>query len=432
MMQEDIGRLEKENQRLKTAVKELAALNEISRVINSTMTVEEISEQIMKKVVNVVQAKEAAVHTFSEDSETLSPHTFVRGKLDTSTLTKSRFDIRVAGWIARHKKPLLIDNPAKDERFKGIDLTDNPVTSLLAVPLTVKGKLIGALTVFNSLKPSGFTDDDIRLLGIIGVQSAQIIENARLYQEELRLKRLEGEVQAAKKIQEGFLPKSLPGIAGYDIFGATIPAKETGGDYFDFIQASEGKLFFTLGDVSGKGLPAAMLMSSIQAQARLLFNRYPDMSPCDALSELNLITCQLSGSAQFATMVVGALHVGNNEITLANGGHGYPIIVRADGGLEEITESSMLIGMFDQAQYSDAGLRLGTGDLLVIFSDGVEEAFNTDQEEFGLGRTRDCLRENRQKSAEEIYTELVRTVSEFRGDAEQSDDITMIVVKRTA
>lgn len=429
-MQEDIARLEKENQRLKAAVKELAALNEISRVINSTMTVEEISSQIMKKVVNVVQAKEAAVHTFSDDSEQLSPHTFVRGKLDSSSLAKAKLDIRVAGWIAKNKKPLLINDPATDERFKGIDLAENPIKSLLAVPLTAKGKLLGALTLFNSLKPTGFTEDDIRLLGIIGVQSAQIIENARLYQEELRLKQLEGEVQAAKKIQEGFLPKSLPEIDGFDIHGGSTPAREVGGDYFDFVKTAEDKFFFTLGDVSGKGLPAAMLMGTIQGQARMLFTRYPDMTPCQALSELNLITCQLSSSAQFATMIVGSLQSGESGITVANGGHSYPVIIRADGTLEEMQESSMLIGMFDQAAYTDATGSLNPGDFLAIFSDGVEEAFNADGEEFGLERTKQCLLDNRQKTATEIYLETIRSVVEFKGQAEQSDDITLIIIKR--
>jgi len=430
-MQEDLARLEQENQRLKAAVKELAALNDISRVINSTMTIGEISEQIMKKVVNAVQAKEAAVHTFSEDSEKLSPHTFVRGKLDSSSFTKAKLDVRVAGWIARNKKPLVINDPARDERFKGIDLAENPIDSLLAVPLTAKGKLLGALTVFNSLKPTGFTDDDIRLLGIIGVQSAQIMENARLYREELRFRQLEGEVQAARKIQEGFLPKSLPEIHGFDIYGGSTPAKEVGGDYFDFVHAADKKLFFTLGDVSGKGLPAAMLMGTIQGQARMLFTRYPDMTPSRALGELNLITCQLSSSAQFATMIIGSLQAGEGGIVLSNGGHPYPIIVRADGSLEEMEASSMLIGMFDQASFADAAGSLNPGDFLAVFSDGIDEAFNADNEEFGLDRTKQCLLDNRRMTADEIYRETIRSVAEFRGEAEQSDDITLIIIKRT-
>ncbi len=431
-MQDNIAKLEQENQRLKAAVRELAALNEISRVINSTMTVEEISQQIMKKVVNVVQTSEAAVHTFTDDSAQISPHTFVRGKLDSSSLAKAKLDIRVAGWVAKNKKPLLVNDLAADERFKNVELTDSPVKSLLAVPLTVKGKLIGELTVFNSLKPTGFTDDDVRLLGIIGVQSAQIIENARLYREELKLRQLEGEVQAARKIQVGFLPKSIPELRNNDIYGATTSARETSGDYFDIIRTGDDRLIFTLGDVSGKGLPAAMLMSTIQGQARSLFSRHPDMTPAEALAELNLITCQLSASDQFATMVIGTLHADSGEIILANGGHNYPVVVRAGGEIEDISESAMLIGMFAGAKFTDTAFTLKAGDFVAIFSDGIEEAFNAAGEEFGIARLKNHLQTVKEKDAKTIYETSMQAVADFRGEAEQSDDLTLMVIKRKA
>ena len=431
-MSDDLQKLESENFRLRAAVKELAVINEISGVINSTMTVEEISQRIMNKVVVAVDAREAAVHTFDDSGGQLSPKTFVRGKTDSQAMGKARLDIRIVGWIAKNKKPLMINDLKSDERFKGIDLTDNPVSSLLAVPLSAKGKLIGALTVFNSKKPEGFVVDDIRLLGIVGVQSAQIIENARLYQEELRLKQLEGEIQAAQKIQEGFLPREIPSIAGFDIFGGSRPAKETGGDYFDFIRSGEDRLYFTLGDVSGKGLPAALLMSTIQGQTRLLVSRNPALTPNDILKELNVITCQLSAPAQFATMVVGQMQAGRDSFTISNGGHNPPVIVRSNGEVQEITESSMLIGMFDQVEFSSMECRLGEGEILVVASEGIEEAFNEKDEELGLDRFKEMLVQFRELQACEIYKNVLRAVETFRGAAEQSDDITLTVIKRVS
>jgi len=431
-MNDSLEKLQAENSRLKMAVKELAVINEISSVINSAMTIEEISRIIMKKVVAAMQVEEAAIHTFSEGEGQLSPHTFVRGRLESTSLSKAKLDIRVAGWIARHKKPLIINDIKSDERFKGIDLTDNPIWSLLAVPLSVKGKLIGALTVFNSHRPEGFGPDDNRLLGIIGVQSAQIIENARLFQEELRLRQLQGEVDAARKIQAGFLPREIPRIKGYDIYGGSISAKETGGDYFDFITSKTGQLYFTLGDVSGKGLPAALLMSTIQGQARLLVNSTPQMTPEAILRELNSITCQLSGPAQFATMVVGLLTPGEGDIAISNGGHGFPMIIRANGTLEELGDSSVLIGMFDDADFTSTDCSLEEGDLLAIASDGIEEAFNEEGADFGLERFKEVITDNRQLTAPEIYDRTLEAVKTFRGAAEQSDDITLTVIKRVA
>jgi sigma-B regulation protein RsbU (phosphoserine phosphatase) len=299
------------------------------------------------------------------------------------------------------------------------------------VPISAKGRLLGALTVFNSRNPEGFSSADIRMLGIIGVQSAQIMENARLYKEELRLRQLEGEVDAARKIQEGFLPHTIPEVRGYDIYGGSRAAKETGGDYYDFLPAGENQLVFTLGDVSGKGLPAALLMSTIQGQARLLVNRNPDPDPCAILRELNSITCQLSGPTQFATMVVGLLRTGGDEVMMANGGHNYPLIVRKNGTVEEVTESSVLIGMFDSGEFVESACRLAAGDVLAIASDGIEEAFNENEEEFGLDRFKELLCNHRDRNAADIYEEISGAVTDFRGSADQSDDITLLVIKRT-
>lgn len=429
-MDDELTKLESENQRLKSAVKELAVLNDISRVINSTMTVEEISRKIMKKVVDAIQAEEAAVHTFSDEDKKLAPTTFVRGKLDSSSITKSRLDIKITGWIARYRKPLLINNVSTDEKFKDANLGTRRVDSLLSVPLSAKGILIGALTVFNSLKAEKFTSDDIRLLSIIGAQSAQIIENARLYNEELRLHKLEGEIQAARKIQEGFLPSETPQLDGFEIFGGSQAALEVGGDFYDFIQPTPDRLFVTLGDVSGKGLPAALLMSTIQGQARLLIGRNPGISPGEIITELNQITCYLSSPTQFATIIIGALLRNTNDIMLANGGHNYPVIARADGKIEEITESSVLIGMFDKSSFDATSCALNRGDVLAIASDGIDEAMDKDDNDYGVERFKQIICDHRNSPAEKIYHAVIKDVVKFRGEAEQSDDITLMIIKR--
>lgn len=428
-MVDDLSKIELENMRLKSAVKELSILNEISSIINSTMPVKEISRWIIKKVASALNASEAAVHIFSNHNEQLSPRTFVRDKFDSSILSKSRLDINIVGWMAKHKRPLLINDISKDERFCMVDFGDNPLKSLLSVPLSAKGKLIGALTVFNSLDPNGFNADNIRLLSIIGTQSAQIMENARLYQEELRLKQIEGEIQAAKKIQEGFLPRETPQIEGFDIFGGTSIAKEIGGDFYDFIMIDDGRLFFSIGDVSGKGIPAALLMSTIQGQVRLLINREEELLPKIILSELNSIIYQLSGSAQFATMIIGYLNTKDSKLTICNGGHCLPIIVSPDGKIKEITDSCLLVGVSDLAQYDQVELMLGPNDILLLASDGIDEAQNETGDFFGWDRFKDVLVKYRHSTALEIYQNVLSAVAGFRKGAEQSDDLTLLVIK---
>ncbi|MCP4567494.1 MAG: SpoIIE family protein phosphatase [FCB group bacterium] len=429
-MVDDMRRLVDENRRLKTAVKELAVINEIAGVINSTMPVEEISRRIMDKVVAALKASEAAVHLFSDKDDQLTPHTFVRGKQDDSSTGKARLDITITGWIARNNKPFVVNDISKDPRFRDANLGSVPVDSLLAVPLTAKGQLIGALTAFNSRNPEGFAENDIRLLTIIGVQSAQIIENARLYQEELHLRQLQGEIKAAQKIQEGFLPESNPEVNGFDIFGGSLAAKDVGGDFYDFIFSTTDKLYFSIGDVSGKGMPAALLMSTIQGQVRLLISRNNSMSPADILWNLNQITYQLSQSTQFATMMIGCMTAGNSSLILANGGHCYPIIIGADGLIREISESSLIVGIVEKAEFINTNVSLNQGDVLALASDGIDEAFNSNGDEFGLDQLKAVLLKSRDLSAQDIYKHVFQAIADFRGEAEQSDDITLLIIKR--
>ena len=429
-MAHDMDNLNAENERLRSAVKELAVINDILTVVSSTMPEEEISRRLMKKVVTALDAREAAVFTFSGDAGQLRPVTFVRGKLDSASLIKTTLDIRVAGWVAKNKKPLVINDVARDPLLGPTAAESLSVKSVLAVPLLARGKLLGALAAFDSNKPSGFNDDDIRLLAIIGVQSAQVLENARLYREEVRLKELESELAAARKIQSGLLPGALPLIPGYDIFAGTIPAKEVGGDFYDFISFDPDHVCFTLGDVSGKGLPAALLMATIQGQVRVLVNRFPDLSPSHILAELNTITCQLTTSTQYATMLVGCISPQKGSIAIANAGHVYPLIVRADGAAVEISESALIVGKFPQAKYESTPCDLRPGDTLIIASDGIQDAANAGGDQFGEDAFQNLVMTHRKLPAEDLYGLVIQEVDRHRGPAEQFDDITLMIIRK--
>ncbi len=423
-------RLQSENQRLKSSVRELAVLNEISSVITSTMTSEEISQKVIKKAVAAVAAAEAAIFTFSAEAMQ-TPVTFVRGRATSRELAKTRLDIRIAGWIAKNKKPLVINDVAQDPMLRDLQVDSGAMKSILAVPLTAKGKLLGALAAFNSQRPTGFNEDDTRLLTIIGAHAAQILENSRLYQEALQLQKLQGELAAANKIQTGFLPAGVPRLPGYDIYGGSVAANEVGGDFYDFVAPAPDRLFFTVGDVSGKGLPAALLMATIQGQTRLLINRDPALTPPDILDVLNIVTCRYSHSAQFVTMIAGVIDATGDDITIANGGHPFPIIVRRGGQVEEVTESSLIVGVLGNTAYAAARCRLAVGDLMALASDGIDEAMNGDGDQFGLDRFKAVLTDNVRLSASQIYEAVMRAVIAFRGRAEQSDDATLMIIKRT-
>ena len=251
--------LREENQKLKTAVEELAILNDIATAITSTQSLEKIIEQIVQRCIKHLRVEQGVVMLFDEQDIEKPFQTMIREQDSSSNILPYRFDSQITGWMLKNKSPLLINNLMTDSRFKFADETNLPVKTLLSVPMSVKGRMTGLLTLFNKKSESGFSSDDQRLLSIIAAQSAHVIEHARLLQKEQELLRMEEEYKMAKEIQLNILPKKIPSIEGYDIFAINIPAREVGGDYYDFIKLPGNRIAFCLGDITGKGLRGTQL-----------------------------------------------------------------------------------------------------------------------------------------------------------------------------
>ena len=263
-----IARLEDENRELKVALTELTILHDIARAISSASSLERVMELIVRKCIKHLKAEQGAVMLLEKGDREKAFHTMIRRADTSATTLPYRLYSQLRGWMLKYRKPLLINDLQSDPRVKvGAD-KNQPIRSLLSVPLLYKGRMVGSLNVFNKRSEEGFTEADKRLLTIIGSESAQVIENARLYEEEQALLIMQQEMKLAYKIQVGLLPQTAPQITGYDIWGKSIPAKEVGGDYYDFVRMDEHRLGVCLGDVCGKGMPAALLMANLQAALR--------------------------------------------------------------------------------------------------------------------------------------------------------------------
>ena len=214
--------------------------------------------------------------------------------------------------------------------------------SCLSVPLLSKGRMIGLLSVFNKKAEEGFNQDDQRLLSIIATQSAQVIENARLLEEEKALLQIQDELRLAYEIQTQLLPTTNPRINGYDIAGKAIPAKEVGGDYFDFITIDDDRIAFCLGDVSGKGMPAALLMATLQAAVRTqtMLNTPVD----DCLIRMNKLLFRSTAAEKFATLFYAVLDTRTHEIRYSNAGHQYPFLFSGGEGHKELSSKGRISG----------------------------------------------------------------------------------------
>jgi sigma-B regulation protein RsbU (phosphoserine phosphatase) len=418
--------LQQENQRLKRAVDELSFLNELARAIGASTNLQEIMQTIVHRSLHAMRAEQGVI-TLVEANAVDPLRTLVRDMATFVDNQPFRPNQMLIGWMHRYKTTLLLNNPRRDERFTGVTW-DDAVVSLVCAPLLVKSELKGVLTIYNKKDGQGFTEDDQKLLAIIAAQSAQVIENARLYEEEHKFFLMQQEVRLAAKIQLDLLPKTAPAIAGYDLAGKTIPAQSVGGDYFDFIAVDEKRLALCLGDVTGKGLPASLLMANMQATIR--GQTFVEATPRMCLTRANKLLCRSTDKCNFITFFYALLNHQTHHLTYANAGHNSPLLFSADGAHRALERRGLVLGIRDQIDYEEETIALRPGDILLIYSDGIIEAMNNWQEEFGEERLIAVVQQNRRQTAAVLAERIIQAVKQHAGQAAQSDDITLVVLKK--
>src|SRR3972149_770643 len=245
--------LQEENQKLKQAVEELSLLNEIATAVSSTMPMEEINKLIVSKCLTRIRAEQGYISLVDSQEKMSNTHTLVR-VFDKSTLSVPfRLGITLTGWMVKNQSPLLVNDALSDERFQGTEWNGVPIRSVLAVPLKVKNRLMGFMSLFNK-KGGDFSAEEQRLLSIVGMSVAPLTERPRLYAKEREGAVLEEDFRAAKAIQQNLLPKEAPQIPGFDVAGIMVPAREVGGDYFDYLSLPDGRRGVVVADVAGKGV----------------------------------------------------------------------------------------------------------------------------------------------------------------------------------
>ena len=421
-----VNLLEEENRQLKRAVEELSILNDLSRAIGASIDSQDIIRKIVDRSMRAVQAEQTVVTLVDRDSSQ-PMKTLVRAMTSSAEHPHYHLNENLLGWMHLYKKPLLTNDPSFDERFKGLNW-DQTIKSILCVPLMVKSELMGVITTYNKKDADGFTQEDQRLLAIIAGQSAQIIENARLYEEEKAYTSMKEQVRLAYQIQIDLLPKSQPDIDGYDIAARSIPAQMVGGDYFDFIEMEDGRMAVCLGDVSGKGLPASLLMANLQATLR---GQTIVGSPVhESVLRSNKLLFQSTDPEKFATLFYGVLDVRSHRLSYCNAGHEIPLVFTDKGAPTRLETGGMALGVLDEFPYQRDEISLDVGDLLIIYSDGIPDATNEFDHPFGEKRLVALTQELRQKSAMGILDGIIEAVQEHEGGTEQLDDLTLVVLKR--
>jgi sigma-B regulation protein RsbU (phosphoserine phosphatase) len=339
-----------------------------------------------------------------------------------------RLNNQLSGWMLKNHSPLLINDLRNDRRFTTGEGDFFPVHSLLCVPMVCKGKMSGLLTLFNKKTAAGFSADDQRLLAIIASESAQVIENARLAEKEKALLHVQEELRLAYEIQTNLLPKEAPRLSGYDIAGKNIPAKEVGGDYYDFLAVEKHRLAFCLGDVSGKGLPAAMLMANLQAAVRSQAMAGTSLTSC--LERANALLFRNTSPEKFATLFFGCLDTAGHILHYCNAGHNHPFLIGNEIKPLRLSAGGLALGCFESFPYVENQVALQPGDQLIVFSDGISEAVNGTGAEFGEARIGELAAANREMPAATLIEYIFAAVGEHSRNQPQMDDMTMVIVKR--
>ena len=297
----------------------------------------------------------------------------------------------------------------------------------LVVPLISYQELVGCIGLSRKITRFRYSYEDITLLGVLANQMVVAMDNARLYQESLEKQRLEEELSLARQIQMELLPKSCPKTESFEFSAFIQPARQVGGDYYDFLQTDSGSICVAIADASGKGIPAALLISLVHATLRAeVKNR---LSPHMVVSNVNQLIYSSTTSEKFVTMFYGELSPDEKRLLYCNAGHNYPLVVHEDGQVDVLDKGGLILGAFPEAAYEAGEVALRKNDTLFFYSDGLTETFNSKDEEFGEERLLTLLVENRSLGAEELKQKVMQQVIDFSGGAPPYDDFTMVVLK---
>jgi sigma-B regulation protein RsbU (phosphoserine phosphatase) len=300
----------------------------------------------------------------------------------------------------------------------------------LSVPMFMQGRLIGTIMVGPKMSGKVYSQEDIDLLSTVGGQAAIAIENARLHESEIEMKRIEEELVLARRIQQGLLPKENPPLKGLDIAGVSIPALTVGGDYFDYIPLGTHQLLVVVGDVSGKGMSAALYMSKIQGMIQIIAPMYRD--PKEILIQVNRQIYESLERRSFITMIIALFDLETKEVSICRAGHNKALI-GVNGTLEYLKGGGIGLGLergpvFEQ-ELEVVKQPLNKNSIFVFYSDGLTEAMNEGMSQFGEEAVFDIVKQRRGLGAGEIQRTILKSVEDFRGAAEQNDDLTVVVVK---
>jgi len=421
--------LEQNTKRLQQMITEITTLHEITRALDSGQNLDALLFYIMEKCKLLMNSEATSLMLVIPETNELEFKIVLGPKSEEVKPFRLAIGKGIAGWVAKTGKPVLITDAYADDRFDpSFDKRSGFVTrSMLCVPMVYKNKIIGVMTVLNRMDQFSFTENDQVLLTIFASQAALAIENAKLLLEAIEKERLQKELQVAAEIQNLLIPQKLPKIKNLDISATYLPCQDISGDFYNIIPLGNKKFAFIVADVSGKGIPGAMVVSNMQATLRAYLEQSDDL--LNIVSKLNICTINQTTDDRYIPFFIGIYD--ENEMTLEyiNAGHNPPSLhYTKNKKINKLKMGGIFIG-FLPFEYTSDKVQLNSGDILVLYTDGLIEAMNENEVEFGEENVINIIKKNSKSTSKIIQNTLIEEVKKHISDKKLDDDFTLVVTK---
>ncbi|HOD67424.1 MAG TPA: SpoIIE family protein phosphatase, partial [candidate division Zixibacteria bacterium] len=394
-------------------------LFEIGKKLSSSISQKEVMREILHSVKRAIDFDAGGVFVI-EPAKDIIGEVYTEGYDDPGS--EERVLVKTGegliGHVTATGEPVIVPDVSVDPRYMSARETTR---SEIVVPMLLNNRVVGVLNL-ESDTPGAYRVDNLSLLQAFAAQAAVSLDRARLHEEILAAKRLEEQLKIAREIQQTFLPEDDPTIPGYDVSGRNVPSGQVGGDYYDFIHIVDYQTGIAIADVSGKGIPAALIMASFRAS--LIAEIRNNYSIRTIAAKVNNLVYESVKAGSFVTGVYGVLDSRNHIFTFTNCGHNLPFLVRAGGAVEYLREGGQILGVSPNAQYEERPIWIGPGDIILLYTDGVTEVFTETGEEYGLQRLVNLVRDHREKTSQELVDIIHEAVSRWAGPKKLPDDFT--------
>jgi len=425
-----IARLCFQEYQLRQRVQELTAVYNVTMMLAEARDLRKVLQRTVEVVCDVMQTKASSIRLLDKDGDELrirAVHNLSEQYLNKGPVRLSEAEIDREALSS--KGYAYVRNMTTDPRVRYTEESRREgIVSMLSVGMRYKGRQIGVLRVYTAAERQ-FSAMEIDLLRAIAAQAAAAIENARLLEETLQAEALERQVQMAAEVQQRMVPRQPPQLDGVDLASVYVPCYALGGDFFDFIPLAEGNVGLIVADVSGKGVPASLIMASVRAFVRAQVDNLYYLY--EIMRRVNLMLCRDTKPSEFVTTLYGVLDTRTLRFTYTNAGHPPALVLRGNE-IIELETPNMVLGVNPDEEFIQKWIDLQSGDIILLYTDGLADAMNFNEETYGRDRIIAALRQAGSlpnASAETIANHLLWDVRRFVGLTRRSDDVTMIVAK---